>query len=98
MEYTLEKGQKVYLNDTLTFDDGVYEVQNLTNKALKINDVWLPLSQINITGVRNCNVWMETHGNAKRAGYYTAQDLLEIRINEWFDTKLHKQKPKGYAF
>jgi hypothetical protein len=90
---TLKEGDSITFLDSLVFGDYAfgYTIQRITEKALKIDGHWLPKSQIHAEGV----VPVITHDEQYNR---VSVEFLGIRINQWFDKKLHSSLPKGYAF
>ena len=85
-------------SDLITFDgnciswnQGLWTISRVSEKAILIDGEWLPKSQIlSVSMVErkkadaDCNVEIVT--------------VPELTINSWFDKMNNKKRPKGYAF
>lgn len=90
---TLKEGDSITFLNSLVFGDRPfgYTIQRITEKALQIDSHWLPKSQIDAEGLVPVITHDEQYNRVK-------VELLAIRINGWFDKKLMRSMPKGYAF
>ena len=90
---TLNEGDSITFLNSLVFGDRPfgYTIQRVTEKALKIDGHWLPKSQIQCEGLTTVISHDEQYNRLKF-------EILAIRINRWFDEKLVKSMPKGYAY
>jgi hypothetical protein len=90
---TLKEGDSITFLNSVVFGDRPfgYTIQRVTEKALQIDGHWLPKSQIHAEGLAKVFSHDEQYN---RVSY----ECLAIRINEWFDKKMYRSLPKGYAF
>jgi hypothetical protein len=100
--HDLKDGDLVtFTGNTISFQPSVYTIARATDKAIKVNDEWIPKSQI-----IDCPLVTKNHevydDELARSGKYSFRtekiEVLELQITEWFDKKNNSQRAKGWAY
>jgi len=100
--HDLKEGDLVtFYNGSISWSPSVYTISRVTDKAIKIDDEWIPKSQI-----LDCPFITKNHevydDELARSGKYSFRtekiEVLELLINEWFDKKNNSQRAKGWAY
>ena len=85
-------------SDLITFDgnciswsQGLWTISRVSEKAILIDDEWLPKSQIVSTSMIERKKY-DADGN------FEIVIVPELTINSWFDKMNNGKRKKGYAF
>ena len=77
--------------DCVSWSQGIYTISRTTEKAILIDDEWLPKSQIiDVTMVER--KYYDGENNFKLV------TIPQLSINSWFDKTNSNKRQKGYAF
>ena len=98
----LKEGDLVtFYSGSISWSPSVYTISKVTDKAIKVNNEWIPKSQI-----LDCPFTKRNHevydNELARSGKYPFRtekvEVLELLINEWFDKKNNSKRSKNWAF
>ena len=80
-----------FSDDYLCWNQGIWTINRVTEKAILVNGEWIPKSQI--TGIR-----MTERKKYDAECNYEIVMIPELSINSWFDKVTYKKRPKVYGF
>lgn len=75
----------------ISWDQGLWIISRVSEKAILIDNEWLPKSQIAL-------VSMVKRRNYDADGNFEIVIVPQLTINSWFDKMNNKKRPKGWAF
>ena len=77
--------------DCVSWSEGVWTVSRVTEKAILIDNEWLPKSQI-------VDVSVIQRKQYDAEGNYKVVTIPQLKVSSWFDKQNNSKRPKGYAF
>jgi len=77
--------------DCISWSQGLWTVSRVTEKAILIDDEWLPKSQV-------LSVSMVERKKYDADCNFEIVIVPELAISGWFDKLNNSKRPKGYAF
>lgn len=90
----LKFGDIVTFNDdSISWSSALWTVARSTDKAILIDDEWIPKSQI-------IDVEKVKRGTGDTLNGIKTVDVIKLQVSSWFDAKNHSNRPKGcmYAY
>jgi len=75
----------------VSWSEGLWTVSRTTEKAILIDDEWLPKSQIT-------SVSMVKRRKYDADSNFETIVVPELSVNKWFDDMNNKKRSKGYAY
>jgi len=77
--------------DCISWSQGLWTISRVTEKAILIDDEWLPKSQI-------LSVSMVARKKYDADGNFEMVIVPELSISSWFDKMNNTKRPKGYGW
>ena len=77
--------------DCISWNQGLWTISRVTEKAFLIDDEWLPKSQI-------LSVSMVARKKYDADGNFEMVIVPELSISSWFDKMNNTKRPKGYGW
>ena len=77
--------------DCVSWSQGIYTISRTTEKAILIDDEWLPKSQI-------IDVTMVERKYYDGENNFELVTIPQLSISSWFDKTNNNKRQKGYAF
>ena len=77
--------------DCISWSQGLWTISRVTEKAILIDDEWLPKSQV-------LSVSMVERRKYDADGNFEMVIVPELSISGWFDKMNNKKRPKGYGW
>ena len=77
--------------DCISWSQGLWTISRVTEKAILIDDEWLPKSQI-------LSVSMVARKKYDADGNFEMVIVPELSISSWFDKMNNTKRPKGYGY
>tara|TARA_R100000654_G_C2650565_1_gene123134 strand:+ start:532 stop:852 length:321 start_codon:yes stop_codon:yes gene_type:complete len=78
-------------NDCISWNQGLWTISRVTEKAILIDDEWLPKSQV-------LSVSMVERRKYDADGNFEMVIVPELSIGGWFDKMNDNKRPKGYGW
>lgn len=75
----------------VSWNEGIWTISRVTEKAILIDDEWLPKSQI-------IDVTMVERKHYDGENNFKLVTIPELSISSWFDKTNNNKRQKGYAF
>jgi hypothetical protein len=75
----------------VSWNEGIWTISKVTEKAILIDDEWLPKSQI-------IDVTMVERKHYDGENNFKLVTIPELSISSWFDKTNNNKRQKGYAF
>ena len=92
-------------NDLITFtgchlswDEHVYTIRKVTNKAILVNGEWIPKSQIINFSMVNRKIDVHDGSYSLYPFKEITVKIPELLISKWFDKINNSKRKNGYAF
>ena len=77
--------------DCVSWSQGIYTISRTTEKAILIDDEWLPKSQI-------IDVTMVERKHYDGENNFKLVTIPQLTISSWFDKTNNSKRKKGYAY
>ena len=77
--------------DCISWSQGIYTISRTTEKAILIDDEWIPKSQI-------IDVSMVERKYYDGENNFELVTIPQLSISSWFDKSNNSKRKKGYAF